>query len=164
MNVTDTEPKEGFGFLCLSMTQTEDRILRELSKNDGTMTSEDLRKALVLQESTDNIYGALRVLDDEGYTTSALVVPWEWLHNYRVGTIHLTAKGQRHVETTAPVRTGWTRIFLSLILFGGLLSGVQSLYKVPDYGPIGLSLVAAGVLMIVGRRFGLILTVKKGRH
>jgi hypothetical protein len=161
VNIMDTTQKDRLGFLCLPMTQTEDRILRQLSKNGGVMSSEDICEALFFQEGADNIYGALPVLDFEGYTTSARVIPWVWKRNYLVGTIALTAKGQRHVDTTPPVRMGWTRIFLSLILLGALLSVIQSVYKTPDYGPIGLAMLVAGILMLVGRRFGVILMERR---
>lgn len=156
MNITDDEPQDPPSLFCLPMTNTEDKVLRYLYRNSGKMNSDDLRAGLAVTECADNVYGALSALRELHYVETG-PVEWEWKYNYRPFPVILTAKGRRHVETMPPVRMGWTRVFLLLVLVGGLITLIQSVYREPDYGPIGISMLAAGLLMLVGRRAGLIL-------
>ncbi len=149
MTVLDVEPRDPPHMLCLSMTVTEDRILREIHQN-GTI----LLSKLVLTESSDNVYGALRALQEMRYIESEIIEANEL-------RLSLTSRGKHHVLTTEPVRTGWTRVFLSLILVGLAIVLIQSLWKEPDYGPVGLSILTAGIILLVGRRAGKFLTKRK---
>ena len=160
MSIADDDPQDPPTIFCLSMTATEDKVLRELYRNSGKMNSDDLRAGLALTECADNVYGALAALRELRYVETGQI-EWEWKYNYRPFPVTLTERGRRHVETMPPVRVGWTRVFLMLVLSGGLLALIQSVYREPDYGPIGLSMLVAGVLMLVGRRAGLILMQKR---
>jgi|GEM_PF-6800457 len=161
MTVLDVEPKDPPHIFCLSMTVTEDRILREIYRSGGRMSSETLRSNLVLTESADNVYGALGALREMRYLDAEVIDANDWQHNYRPLRLSLTSRGRHHVVTTEPVRTGWTRVFLSLILVGAVIVVIQSLWKEPDYGPVGLSMLTAGIILLVGRRAGKLLTKRK---
>jgi hypothetical protein len=142
------------------MTETEDKILRELHRNGGHMDSETLRSNLVLTESADCVYGALSALREMRYIDAHVIDHSVWKHNYRPLDLSLTTRGRTHVATTQPVRTGWLAVALYLVLAGVIIAGIQSIYKEPDYGPIGLSMLAAGVILLVARRAGMILKGK----
>ena len=83
MTVLDAEPKDPPHILCLPMTVTEDRILREIYRNSGRMNSEVLRSNLVLSESVDNVYGAIGALREMRYIDAEIIDANDWQHNYR---------------------------------------------------------------------------------
>ena len=100
MTVLDAEPKDPPHILCLPMTVTEDRILREIYRNSGRMNSEVLRSNLVLSESVDNVYGAIGALREMRYIDAEIIDANDWQHNYRPLRLSLTSRGKHHVLTT----------------------------------------------------------------
>lgn len=161
VNIVDDEPKDPPHFFCLSMTETEDKILRELHKNGGRMDSEVLRSKLVLSESIHCVYGALSSLREMRYIDAHVIDHKVWVNDYRPLELSLTTRGRKHVLTTKPVRAGFLPVALYLILTGAIIAGIQSIWREPDYGPIGLSMLAAGIIILLARRAGLILNRKK---
>lgn len=125
------------------------------------MDSETLRSNLVLTECTDCVYGALTALREMRYIDAHVIDHTVWKHNYRPLDLSLTTRGRDHVTTTPPIRTGWLSWALWLVLVGAVISGIQWFYREPDYGPIGLSILGAGVILLVARRAGMILKGKK---
>lgn len=161
MNVIDDEPHEPPHVWCLPMTEIEDKILRELHRNGGRMNSEALRKEFEQTESADDLYGALSALHEMRYIDATIIDHTVWKHNYRPVALSLTTKGRSHVLTTEPVRTGFLTVALYLILVGMIIAGIQSIYKEPDYGPIGISMLTAGIIVLLARRAGRFLKRKK---
>ena len=143
------------------MTETEDKILRELHRNGGRLDSETLRSNLVLTESADCVYGALSALREMRYIDARIIDHTVWKHNYRPMDLSLTTRGRKHVMTTEPVRTGWLSVALYLVLVGAIIAGIQSMWREPDYGPIGLSILAAGIILLLARRAGMFLKGRK---
>jgi hypothetical protein len=161
VNVVDDAPKDPPSVFCLSMTETEDKILRELHRNGGRMDSETLRSNLVFTESADCVYGALCALREMRYIDAHVIDHGVWKHNYRPLDLSLTTRGRNHVMTTNPVRTGWLAVALYLVLAGVIIAAVQSIWREPSYAPIGLSMLAAGVILLLARRAGMIFNRKK---
>jgi hypothetical protein len=161
VNIVGDEPRDPTSIFCLPMTETEDKILRELHRNGGVLNSETLRSNLVLTESADCVYGALSALREMRYIEAHVIDHSVWKHNYRPLALSLTARGRDHVNATKPVRTGWLTVALYLVLTGAILAAIQSAYQEPDYGPIGLSILAAGVIVLLARRAGMILKRRK---
>ncbi len=161
MGTTNTEFTDPPNLLCLSMTVTEDKILRELYRCDGCpVTSGTLCVLFHHTESVDNIYGALVSLHEMGYIEADVVKPWVWVDHYRVMELRIAERGRHHVRTTKPVRTGWLRVFLSLVLVGMLLAGIESFWRDPDLEAISSALMTAGVLLLALRRAGKILITR----
>lgn len=152
MNVIDDEPREPPHVWCLPMTEIEDKILRELHRSGGRMDSETLRLVFEKTESADDLYGALSALHEMRYIDATVISPAVWKRSYRPVVLSLTTRGRTHVLTTEPVRGGWLTVALYLVLVGAIIAGIQSIYQEPDYGPIGISLLSAGVIVFLARQ------------
>lgn len=161
MSVLDTNPKDPPHFFCPSMTVTEDRILRELHRNSGVMSSETLRASFVLTESVDNIYGGLGCLREMGYVETEIIDWNDWQHHYRPLRVTLTPRGRTHVLRTDPITTDWRGVFLWIALAGAAVSAAQSVVTEPDFGPVGVSMLCTGVILLLARRAGKILMRKQ---